>query len=123
MQITSVLDEVLAEIRELLLSKNASYGNSALQPIGIFARGNPIEQIDVRIDDKLNRIKNGHEFHGEDTIKDLIGYLILRLVVTKLLENTLQSNNPRQSGTDSQGGRTSIRPRLPVWMTGLPADG
>jgi hypothetical protein len=108
-QITSVLDEVLAEIRELLLSKNASYGNSALQPIGIFARGNPIEQIDVRIDDKLNRIKNGHEFHGEDTIKDLIGYLILRLVVTKLLENTLQSNNPRQSGTDSQGGRTFKR--------------
>jgi hypothetical protein len=108
-QITSVLDEVLAEIRELLLSKNASYGNSALQPIGIFARGNSIEQIDVRIDDKLNRIKNGHEFHGEDTIKDLIGYLILRLVVTKLLENTLQSNNPRQSGTDSQGGRTFKR--------------
>ena len=50
-------------------------------------RGNPIEQIDVRIDDKLNRIKNGHEFHGEDTIKDLIGYLILRLVVTKILDD------------------------------------
>jgi len=92
-QITSVLDEVLAEIRELLLSKNASYGNSALQPIGIFARGNSIEQIDVRIDDKLNRIKNGHEFHGEDTIKDLIGYLILRLVVTKIL-----GQSPRPDG-------------------------
>jgi len=88
-----VLDEVLAEIRELLLSKNASYGNSALQPIGIFARGNSIEQIDVRIDDKLNRIKNGHEFHGEDTIKDLIGYLILRLVVTKIL-----GQSPRPDG-------------------------
>jgi len=59
MQITSTLDEVLAGIRELLLEKNASYGNSALQPIGIFAKGSPIEQIDVRIDDKLNRIKNG----------------------------------------------------------------
>ena len=87
MQIATTLDEVLAEIRELLLSKNASYGNSALQPIGIFARGNPVEQIDVRIDDKLNRIKNGHEYNGDDTIKDLIGYLILRLVVTKMEES------------------------------------
>ena len=68
MQITSTLDEVLAGIRELLLEKNASYGNSALQPIGIFAKGSPIEQIDVRIDDKLNRIKNGHEFHGGNLV-------------------------------------------------------
>jgi hypothetical protein len=82
-----VLDEVLAEIRELLLSKNASYGKLCFTAYRHICKGNSIEQIDVRIDDKLNRIKNGHEFHGEDTIKDLIGYLILRLVVTKILDD------------------------------------
>jgi hypothetical protein len=80
------LDEVLTRIKTMLLAKNAAYGNSAFKPISIFAKGNPIEQIDTRIDDKLNRIAHGHEYHGDDTIMDLIGYLILRIVVAEILE-------------------------------------
>lgn len=77
-----ILDEVIS-IGKLLLDKNISYGNSALNPIGIFAKLDAGSQIDVRIDDKLNRIKNGSEYPGDDTVLDLVGYLVLKLVHEK----------------------------------------
>jgi hypothetical protein len=40
---------------EMLLEKNAKYGNSALEPIRCFSRADPLEQIRVSIDDKLSR--------------------------------------------------------------------
>lgn len=49
-----------SEIAELLVAKNRAYGNSALEPIRIFARSDPVEQIRVRIDDKLSRLARGH---------------------------------------------------------------
>lgn len=64
-------------IAQLLIDKNKSYGNSALEPLNCFYKGDSINSIKVRIDDKLTRIKNGNEFENEDTIKDLIGYLVL----------------------------------------------
>ena len=64
-------------IADMLLEKNKSYGNSALEPVRIFSKADSIEQICVRIDDKLSRIKNGCNFANEDTINDLIGYLFL----------------------------------------------
>jgi hypothetical protein len=68
----------LLEIRELLISKNIKYGNSALEPIGIFSKLDPTEGLLIRIDDKLKRIKNGSlEKDDEDVINDLIGYLVL----------------------------------------------
>jgi len=68
----------LLEIRELLISKNLKYGNSALEPIGIFSKLDPREGLLIRIDDKLKRIKNGSlEKDDEDVINDLIGYLVL----------------------------------------------
>lgn len=39
----------------MLLAKNAAYGNSALEPVRIFSKADPTEQIRVRIDDKLSR--------------------------------------------------------------------
>ena len=68
-------------IKHMLLEKNKSYGNSAAEPLGIFSKTTPIEQINVRIDDKLKRIKNGKEYKTDDTVLDLIGYLILRRIV------------------------------------------
>ena len=66
------------EVIELLIEKNKSYGDSALEPANIFARGNAVENLCARIDDKLMRIKTqGYRGYGEDNIKDLIGYLIL----------------------------------------------
>ncbi len=72
--------ETCEEITELLLKKNIAYGNSALSPVRIFSKASTTEQLLVRIDDKLNRLKNGSEYPGDDTVMDLIGYLILLLV-------------------------------------------
>lgn len=70
-------------IKWLLLKKNIAYGNSALNPIRIFAKSDTVEQLYVRIDDKLNRLKNGKEFIGDNDIDDLLGYLILLKIATK----------------------------------------
>jgi hypothetical protein len=68
----------LLEIRELLVSKNLKYGNSALEPLGVFSKLSSKEGLLVRIDDKLKRIKNGSlEKDDEDVINDLVGYLVL----------------------------------------------
>jgi len=68
----------LLEIRELLISKNLKYGNSALEPLGDFSKLSAKEGLLVRIDDKLKRIKNGSlEKDDEDVINDLVGYLVL----------------------------------------------
>jgi hypothetical protein len=75
---------VCDEIKEMLLAKNRAYGNSALAPLRIFSRADPIEQLSVRIDDKLSRIARGSEFAGDDTELDLIGYLVLRRVAARL---------------------------------------
>ena len=64
-------------IANMLLEKNKSYGDSALKPTGIFAKGKATDLIRVRIDDKLNRIKNQPDAFGEDVVLDLIGYLVL----------------------------------------------
>ena len=70
--------EVTNSVRDLLLEKNAAYGDSALKPSNIFARGSAVENIACRIDDKLMRIKNkGLNDATEDTVQDLIGYLVL----------------------------------------------
>lgn len=68
------------EIRDMLLEKNQAYGNSALDPVRIFSKADATEQIRVRLDDKLSRIMRGNEYPGEDTTRDLIGYLILMLI-------------------------------------------
>ena len=58
--------------------KNKAYGNTALNPTNVFSKLNSSEAICARIDDKLARIKNrGINDKTEDTIDDLIGYLLL----------------------------------------------
>ena len=65
-------------IKALLLSKNEKYGDSALSPLGVFSKLNSAEAIKARIDDKLSRISNmGLNDASEDTLDDLIGYLLL----------------------------------------------
>lgn len=72
-----LIAEVCDAVKSLLLEKNRKYGDSALNPCRIFARSDRLEQIKVRIDDKLNRIKNEQDDEDEDVVKDLIGYLVL----------------------------------------------
>lgn len=64
-------------IGNILLDKTEAYGNSALDPVRIFSKTDNVEQLKVRIDDKLSRVARGHQYADEDTIDDLIGYLIL----------------------------------------------
>lgn len=82
-----VIAEVCDEIKELLLDKNRKYGDSAINPIRILSKSSNTEQILVRIDDKLNRIKNMQSDEDEDVITDLIGYLVLYKVAKKLNNN------------------------------------
>jgi hypothetical protein len=73
---------VLEEIRDLLIAKNQKYGNSALEPLGVFSQLSAKEGLLVRIDDKLKRIKNGSlQKDDEDVINDLIGYLVLLKII------------------------------------------
>jgi hypothetical protein len=67
-------------IKQMLLEKNRKYGNSAIVPMRIFSKANNIEQINVRIDDKLSRIASAQMDDTEDAELDLIGYLILKRV-------------------------------------------
>lgn len=90
----SAIDEALARtardiktvvegLANLLIRKNAAYGDSALNPLRIFSSAPADEQIKVRLDDKLNRIRNTtlrgeqDDDFAEDVIKDLMGYLVL----------------------------------------------
>lgn len=71
------INRVVNEIKDMLIKKNLAYGDSALDPVRIFAKSNSMEQIFVRIDDKLSRFARGKEYPGDNDIDDLIGYLVL----------------------------------------------
>ena len=66
-------------IGTLLIDKNIQYGDSVMDPIAIFAQGNPQDLVRVRIDDKLSRLKRGNDSIESDIdiVDDLIGYLVL----------------------------------------------
>ena len=64
-----------------LLEKNKRYGNSALEPLKVFAKDIPdVAGILVRLDDKLSRIRNATELRKNDTA-DIIGYLFLLCII------------------------------------------
>ncbi len=65
------------EIAHMLIEKNIAYGDSALDPVRIFSKSDPVEQLKVRIDDKLSRLMKGTDYIGDNDIDDLVGYLIL----------------------------------------------
>ena len=72
------LDIIVKQMTDLLKEKNKAYGNSALNPTNIFSKLNSTESLCARIDDKIARIKNrGINDKTEDTVDDLIGYLLL----------------------------------------------
>lgn len=75
-------------IKELLLEKNRKYGDSALNPVRIFSKSDTLEQLRVRMDDKLSRLRNQQDDDDEDAISDLIGYLVL-YQVAKMQERRL----------------------------------
>jgi hypothetical protein len=83
------------KVKTMLLKKNEDYGASVFAPVRIFSTSSDEEQLLVRIDDKLSRIQNmgwrrillDKDPTAEDTIEDLIGYLVL-LKAKKRLHNS-----------------------------------
>ena len=88
MRFDQEVSKVLYDIEKMLISKNEKYGNSALEPLGVFSQLSAKEGLLVRIDDKLKRIKNGTlDRDDEDVINDLIGYLVLLKIHTNQESN------------------------------------
>jgi hypothetical protein len=79
--------EICDEVKSMLLDKNRKYGDSALNPIRIFSKADAIEQINVRIDDKLNRKMNQQSDEDEDVDLDLIGYLVLKRACVRQMKS------------------------------------
>jgi hypothetical protein len=78
-EVRSVLDSIEA----MLLEKNRKYGDSALSPKRVFSRASAVEQIKVRLDDKISRLANQQSDEDEDPANDLLGYLILLRIAQK----------------------------------------
>jgi len=79
-----LIKQIGKEVIDLLLEKNKAYGDTANDPPKIFSKLSAKEGILARIDDKLSRIKQvGINDKTEDTLLDLIGYLILYRVQCK----------------------------------------
>jgi hypothetical protein len=68
---------IAKEIGEMVVAKNIAYGDSAVDPVRIFSKASPVEQILVRLDDKISRLQRGTSFPGDNEIDDIMGYLIL----------------------------------------------
>ena len=66
-------DVIYSSLLKMQKIKDARYGNSALTPLGIFAKHHPYGS---RLDEKLARVKNSEELRKNDIV-DLIGGLIL----------------------------------------------
>lgn len=85
------IHQVCKEIADFLCAKNEAYGNSAIKPLRVFSKADPLEQLNVRIDDKLNRFLQGHKYPGDNDEMDLIGYLILKQVAKRMLNENNKS--------------------------------
>lgn len=74
-------------LKAMLVDKNAAYGDSATNPVRVFSSADPVEQLRVRIDDKLSRIVRGGmtmaDGRDEDVVLDLLGYLVLYRIAMK----------------------------------------
>tara|TARA_R110000744_G_scaffold7674_1_gene26508 strand:+ start:181 stop:561 length:381 start_codon:yes stop_codon:yes gene_type:complete len=101
-----LIEEMCESMKNLLIEKNRNYGDSATNPSNVFSDGSAVDSICARIDDKLMRIQNkGINDKTEDTISDLIGYLILLKVA--MFKEKDEEYNERKSIID-EGGHVSV---------------
>jgi len=101
-----LIEEMCESMKNLLIKKNRDYGDSATNPSNVFSSGSPVDSLCARIDDKLMRIQNkGINDKTEDTVSDLIGYLILLKVALHK-----EKNNEYEEMADSikMGGFCNI---------------
>ena len=81
---TETQDKIIAiteAMRDLLLYKNQKYGDSALQPKRVFYKGDAVNSILIRLDDKIGRIMaNAENTPRINDVADIIGYCTLLLI-------------------------------------------
>lgn len=75
------------ELVYMLLKKNQSYGNSAFEPISMFAKNiDPMQRMMVRLDDKMSRFLHGDQsVFSENDHLDAAGYHLLFLSYPRYL--------------------------------------
>ena len=107
------------EIEDLLIQKNDAYGDSALNPVGIFSSLKASEAIRIRLDDKLKRIANvGLNDETEDTLLDCAGYMVLLMIANDNESNNIQERL-REGGTTPHTTSDSTKedPRGKFWFS------
>ena len=108
-----------AELEDLLIKKNDAYGDSALNPVGIFSSLKASEAIRIRLDDKLKRIANvGLNDETEDTLMDCAGYMVLLMIANENESNNIQERL-REGGTTPHTTSDSTKkdPRGKFWFS------
>lgn len=73
------ISTLFANYEEFLKEKTLRYGDRAMNPIGIFSKGDSEKNLLTRIDDKLSRIKNSEKLRKND-VSDLFGYIALLMI-------------------------------------------
>ncbi len=84
------ISEVVERLREMLISKNQNYGNSAFTPPVLCPKMDPEQALLVRMSDKVARLaslasgeKDRVGESMEDTLYDLAGYCILAIIAMR----------------------------------------
>ena len=73
--------EITEAMKDLLLSKNQKYGDSAINPEKIFYKGDATSSILIRLNDKIGRVKaNPDDKPRINDVCDSIGYCTLLLI-------------------------------------------
>lgn len=78
------ISQVCDDIKNVLIEKNRRYGDAAFHPVRIFSKADPTEQLRVRLDDKISRIRSEQIDDDEDAVMDLLGYLILYIIAREI---------------------------------------
>lgn len=82
--------EILDAMEDLLEYKNSKYGDSAINPKHYFYKGDSMNSILIRLDDKLGRITSNKDDKPRiNDVCDLIGYLTLLLISMGITEEDI----------------------------------
>ncbi len=81
------IELLFGNFKKFLIEKNKKYGDSALNPIGIFSKEETYPQICNRLDDKLSRIKRAPDLNSVD-VSDVFGYVALLMIQNDWVNDT-----------------------------------
>jgi len=113
------IKEKCQQLEDLLVRKNDAYGDSALEPMGVFSSASASTGIKIRLDDKLKRIANaGLVEDTEDTLIDIAGYIILLMIAKDNESNDIQKRIRERSATSHTDIKSSDEDTVgEVWFS------